>query len=224
MADLRVAFWNVQNLFEPGTWKNGPTDEPELVAKLDAIARTLNGLFAGAGPDLVGLAEIHTERILGLLEQRLRGPYLRLFEPCGDDRWTGLSVLARTERFARLVPVEVYRPWVTSMPRWLIARCQLREDQGGASILFVVNHWRSRVNEARSNAASERYETARALRGKLARSRLDTCAIVLGDFNAEPFEEPFGEAGLRSVRHFHPHLWEGGCAYLSLQYRLALPR
>ncbi|WP_441286094.1 hypothetical protein ACSRUE_27000 [Sorangium sp. KYC3313] len=72
MADLRVAFWNVQNLYEPGTRKNGPTDEPELIAKLDAIARILDGLFAGAGPDLVGLAEVHTERILELLEQRLR--------------------------------------------------------------------------------------------------------------------------------------------------------
>ncbi|MGK3993430.1 hypothetical protein [Sorangium sp. So ce1024] len=97
-----------------------------------------------------------------------------------------------------------------------IARCQLTEEQGGASILFVVNHWRSRVNEANSNAAAERRETARALRARLARARLDTCAIVLGDFNAEPFEEPFGEAGLRSVRHFDPRLWEGGapgCLY-----------
>lgn len=44
MADLRVAFWNVQNLFEPGTSKYGPTDEPELLAKLDVIARSLDGL------------------------------------------------------------------------------------------------------------------------------------------------------------------------------------
>lgn len=226
MADLRVAFWNVQNLFEPGTSKYGPTDEPELLAKLDVIARSLDGLFAGAGPDLVGLAEIHTQRILDLLGQRLRHRYLKLFERSGDGRWTGLAVLAREGSFTRLVAEEAYHPWVTSMPRWLMARCLLREDQGGASILFVVNHWRSRVTDASSNAAEERLETARALRAKLARSRLDRCAIVLGDFNAEPFEEPFGEAGLRSVRHFDPRLWDGeaaSCLYNTAWRFLAEP-
>ncbi|WP_437901296.1 endonuclease/exonuclease/phosphatase family protein [Sorangium sp. So ce124] len=226
MADLRVAFWNVQNLYEPGTRKNGPTDEPELVAKLDAIARILDGLFAGAGPDLVGLAEVHTERILELLEQRLRDRYIRLFEPCADRRWTGLSVLARADRFARLVPTEAYRPWVNAMPRWLIAQCTLREKYGGEPILFAVNHWRSRVTDAEGNvAAEERRETARALGDWLARAS-NTCAIVLGDFNAEPFEEPFGEGGLRSVRYFHPRLWKAeapACLYNTAWRFLAEP-
>jgi hypothetical protein len=31
--------------------------------------------------------------------------------------------------------------------------------------------------------------------------------VVAGDFNAEPFEEPFGDFGLRAVRHFSPDLW-----------------
>jgi predicted extracellular nuclease len=206
MADLRVAFWNVQNLFEPGIRKDGPRNESELNAKLDVIARVLDGLFAGTGPDLIGLAEIHTERLLKLVEQRLGGRYLTLFEPCYAPGWTGLSVLARTDRFSRLVPVDAHRPWDTSMPRWLIARCKLREEHGGESILLVVNHWRSRVTDTSSDAAKERLATARALGDWLACSRLDTCAIVLGDFNAEPFEEPFGEAGLRGVRHFQPRL------------------
>ncbi|WP_437617457.1 endonuclease/exonuclease/phosphatase family protein [Sorangium sp. So ce1151] len=226
MVDLRVAFWNVQNLFEPGTSKYAPKDEQELVAKLDVIARILDGLFAGAGPDLVGLAEIHTERILDLLMQRLRQRHLKLFEPCGHDRWTGLAVLARADRFTRLVCERAYRPWVTSMPRWMIARCQLGEDQGRASILLVVNHWRSRVSDAEGRAAEERLETARALRVTLARSRLDTCAIVLGDFNAEPFEEPFGEGGLRTVRHFDPRLWDEeapSCLYNTAWRFLAEP-
>jgi hypothetical protein len=49
MPDLRVAFWNVQNLFEPGPDPRRPRDEDELNAKLDVLATALRGLFDGEG-------------------------------------------------------------------------------------------------------------------------------------------------------------------------------
>lgn len=58
MPDLRVAFWNVQNLFEPGLQNRRPRHQQELDAKLDVLAMVLNGLFDDAGPDLLGLAEV----------------------------------------------------------------------------------------------------------------------------------------------------------------------
>jgi endonuclease/exonuclease/phosphatase family metal-dependent hydrolase len=212
MPDLRVAFWNVQNLFEPGLQNRRPRHQQELDAKLDVLAMVLNGLFDGAGPDLLGLAEVHTELVLARLQTRLRGSYFRLFEPCQASDYTGLSVLARTDRFATLARVDAYRPWKFAMPRYVIARCELRES--GEPIILVVNHWTSRLGGVR--AANERSETARHLGEWLARSQRDTCVIALGDFNAEPFEAPFGAHGLRCVRHFSPDLWRGpapACLY-----------
>jgi endonuclease/exonuclease/phosphatase family metal-dependent hydrolase len=219
---LRVAFWNVQNLFEPGVGNKRPRDEQELDAKLDVLATVLDGLFDGAGPDLLGLAEVQTDTILCRLERRLRGRYLCLFEPSPHRDWTGLSVLARIDRFANVARVDAHQPWPDSMPRYLIARCELQE--GGEPIVFVVNHWRSRTGG--DAAARERRTTARALGDWLAESTDDTCVIVIGDFNAEPFEAPFGDFGLRSVRHFSPELWRGpapACLYCCVAVQLAAP-
>jgi predicted extracellular nuclease len=207
MPNLHVAFWNVQNLFEPKPASRGPADDRELDAKVDTLAGVIDGLFDGNGPDLLGLAEIDTEGVLANLERRLRSRYVHLFEP-GPDRWTGLSVLARVDRFADVDRIKAYREWDRSpqdrsMPRYLIARCQLK--QCGEPIVFVVNHWRSRLGGR--DAASERRKTARDLGDWLAGAQDDTCVVVVGDFNAEPFEEPFGDLGLRAVRHFSPDLW-----------------
>lgn len=205
---LHVAFWNVLNLFEPGPDTKGPRSDDELDAKLDVLAGVLDGLFDGASPDLLGLAEVATDTLLERLEGRLRSRYVRLFAPSPRPDWTGLSVLARTDRFADVALIAAYQPWEFSMPRYLIARCELQE--GGEPIVFVVNHWRSRTGRddaARKRAADERSTTARQLGDWLAQSTNDTCVIVVGDFNAEPFEEPFGAFGLRSVRHFSPDLW-----------------
>lgn len=216
-ADLRVAFWNVQNLFKPGTHKKGPATEDELDAKLDVIAEGLNSLFDEAGPDLIGLAEIHTALILERLQRRLRGSYLPLFERCYDSNWTGLAVLARTDRFATLERLGAYRPYEMAMPRYLIARCCL--DGVEEPIVLVVNHWRSRIVGDSVDAAApakERLKTAKELGRWLATSVDDTCVIVVGDFNAEPFEEIFGDFGLPSVRHFSARLWRGpapSCLY-----------
>lgn len=207
MTNLHVAFWNVQSLSEPKPGSRGPKDDQQLEAKLGKLADVINSLFDGQGPDLLGLAEIETEGLLASLERRLRSDYFCLFEP-GPVGWTGLSILARSDRFADIDRIKAYRAWERSlqdrsMPRYLIARCQLK--QGGEPIVFVVNHWRSRIGGV--PAAGERRDTARNLGDWLAGAQDDTCVVLVGDFNAEPFEEPFGELGLRAVRHFSQDLW-----------------
>lgn len=208
MGELRVAFWNVKDLFEPGTFPDrGPKGAPELEAKVSAIAHALRALFDGSGPDLIGLAEIHTPRILDLLTQQLTTPYRVLWEPCRarSHPQTGLAVLARRDLFASLKRVAAYSgPTTFGRPRFLIAECKAIGIAD--SLFFVVNHWRSRYSVAGSDDARDRLETAQALGDWLARSPRDTCAVVVGDFNAEPYEEPFGEFGLGSRRHFGPRL------------------
>jgi hypothetical protein len=79
MADLRVAFWNVKDLFAPDSGvKRGPQTPAELDAKISAIAQVLRSLFDDQGPDLIGLAEIHTAAILDqLIGQLATTPVLR---------------------------------------------------------------------------------------------------------------------------------------------------
>jgi endonuclease/exonuclease/phosphatase family metal-dependent hydrolase len=214
--EVRVAFWNVQNLFEAGAVDRGPQSEAEIDAKVDALATAIRGFFQGQGPDLLGLAEISSRRLLDMLAANLQGNYLTVWEPPALDTQTGLALLARDAAFAQLQTIAAQRPVVDARPRSLVVRCDLlRKPQ---PIVVVVNHWKSRMPaevSAQFRDADDRRESARWLGDLLANSQPETCAIVLGDFNAEPWEPPFNEVGLRSVRFFSTALYASATpAYL----------
>jgi endonuclease/exonuclease/phosphatase family metal-dependent hydrolase len=208
---LRVAFWNVENLFEPGTHHPGPAGMPggrgpqtqnELDSKISQLANCINAFFSDSGPDLLGLAEVHTERILQGLKDKLNGEYHMIWEPAGGSGETGLAVLGRWPAVSELTKVDIYRPSVLARPRSMIVRCRFAAVT--EPVLFVVNHWKSRMVKGVGPFAPnrDREQTANWLGDWLSRSSDETCVIVVGDFNADPFETPFNEFRLRSARHF----------------------
>src|SRR5262249_37559319 len=90
-GDYLFCFWNVQNFFEDQ--KDGWHDEPDkdfdawfaenpkaLHEKLDHLSKALIELNGGKGPDILGLAEVESERAAELLKdalnKRLRDPSL----------------------------------------------------------------------------------------------------------------------------------------------------
>jgi len=175
--------------------------------KIGALAGAINRFFAESGPDLLGLAEIATERIVLNLANRLNGAYVHVWEPAGQGVNTGLALLARTAVFSRLQHVTGYRPSTFARPRWLVVRCNL--NHVAEPFFTVVNHWKSRMPSGPQSVpdAADRVETAKRLGDFLAGQQRDTCAIVVGDFNAEPFERPFLHTALRSRRTFSNALW-----------------
>lgn len=63
--------------------------------------------------------------------------------------------------------------------------------------------------------ASDQKDTAEWLGDQLAGYDRTDCAVVVGDFNAEPWEPAFGDFKLRSRRTFSGALWSGSTpAYL----------
>lgn len=214
--EIRVAFWNVQNLFEPGAVARGPQSEAEIDAKVDALATAIGAFFDGNGPDLLGLAEVSTRRLLDKLAAKLQGSYLIAWEPPVIQTQTGLALLARDNAFARLRPVAVQRPTPFARPRSMVVRCEMVGKS--EPILVAVNHWKSRMpaeGTALGSGEVDRRETARWLGDLLAKSPRETSVVVMGDFNAEPCEPPFGEAALRAKRIFSTVLhWRATPAYL----------
>lgn len=101
LNDIKVAFWNVQNLFKPGSVARGPRTEAEINAKIDALTKAIGAFFQGRGPDLLGLAEISSRRLLDKLTAKLPSDYLTVWEPPELDTQTGLALLARDTAFAR---------------------------------------------------------------------------------------------------------------------------
>lgn len=208
MPDLRLAFWNVQNLFEPGVVDRGPQSAAERDRKIAQLATQINGFFAGAGPDVLGLAEIGSEAIFESMGQSLNGNFMALWEPPGQSDQTGIGVLARLPPCSDLEHVNTDRPTMTSRPRVLLARITLAGVD--EPFLLAVNHWKSRLQTGGVDDGADRMESSRWLGDLLAAEEHTTAAAVVGDFNAEPFEPPFNELGIRGKRHFSSALWSGG--------------
>jgi len=212
MADLNVGFWNVENLFEPAVVSRGPQSQTELDEKLDVLADVINQFFDGSGPDILGFAEVNTETLLLDLTGRLNDAYFHVWEDAGMNNQTGLGLIARESRFVDLSVLDTQRPSVASRPRSMIVTCELVGSP--EPFLVVVNHWKSRLGPPALHNA-DRLQTADWLGDYLANTANETCVIVLGDFNAEPFEPPFSELRLRGRRTFSNALWSSATpAYL----------
>ncbi len=203
---MRMLFWNVANLFEPAIVDRGPQSQEELDGKLGAVSGVLLGAFGEHLPDLIALAEVQTEALFEQIRAALPETYHMRFEPAYGPGQTGLGILARDSVFHQIDVVDTFRPTMMQRPRAMLVDCQLGTS---ARFLFAVNHWKSRMIHAGDafTPNEDRGESAEWLGERLAGLEKRDCAVVVGDFNAEPFEPPFGEFGLRSRRHFSGALW-----------------
>ena len=108
MEDIRVAFWNVQNLFDTAEsdiaadfeftegegWTPARLDE-----KLGALATVINAMFDGAGPELLGLCEVENREVLEMLVQRLGGNLRIAHVDSPDIRGIDASLVYCGDRF-----------------------------------------------------------------------------------------------------------------------------
>jgi endonuclease/exonuclease/phosphatase family metal-dependent hydrolase len=216
---LKVAFWNVQNLFEPNVVSRGPQSASELVEKIDRLAAVIKRFFGNAGPDLLSLGEVGSQRIHQEVAKKVfgAGNFLEVWAPpglsTGSNAQTGIGLLGRTSRVAQLNIVDTQRPTTASRPRCIIVECDLVGVH--ERVLIVANHWKSRLPSFPIADGDDRLQTADWLGQRLASEQRTTSVIALGDFNAEPFEPPFGELRLRARRNFSSALWSNATpAYL----------
>lgn len=199
---LGIAFWNLHNLVAPGVRDSGPATPQELSQRIGVAADVMAEFFAGSGPDLCGVAEVGSEAILRALSEALGERLSRRYDQLWEDRRTGLfglGVLCR-RGVASVERLDAYaegaRPWC------LVSRCTL--SAGGASFVFAVNHWKSRlgpggVGGADPTGDADRLSAAVWLAQRLA--ALDQPSVVASDFNWEPHEAPFTRWRLRGERH-----------------------
>lgn len=203
---LQVAFWNVQNLFEPGVVVRGPQSQTELNAKLGNLSHSIGKFFDNQGPDLLALAEVNSQQVFHDLESRMvGGPYVRVWEGAALREQTGLGVFGKASRFSALRVVAIQRPTALARPRVIIVECHLIGK--AEPFVLVVNHWKSRMPSPLLSDEIDRRQSADWLGNYLANERRMRCVIAVGDFNAEPFEAPFGELRLRARRTFSSALW-----------------
>lgn len=155
MPSIRVAFWNLQNLFDTTaseiatdlefTPEQGWTEEV-VEAKIQNLADILRLLHGGAGPQLLGLCEVENVRLAERLIAAAGRTDLRVAHLDSPDlRGIDCCLLYSTDVF-KAPPKAAIRNHVLHLryPTRDIFEVELELRDSGAKLLVLVNHWPSR--------------------------------------------------------------------------------
>jgi len=192
---LHIAFWNVENLFDldddprvDGDEEFTPAgskewSEQRLETKYQHMARVIDDMNHGRGPDVLGLCEVENREVLrGLLPFLHTGrDYAIVHQDSPSDRGIDCALL--------------FDPAVLSLRSSAFFFVDADNTRDIVRVEFVarshpltvfVNHWPSRGGDREGTG---RKRAARVLRAEIDKIlTLDPAAdvVVLGDFNDEP--------------------------------------
>lgn len=193
-AELGLAFWNVENLFdtiddpktegdeeftpsEPKAWTG-----TRLELKLTNLARVIGDMNSGRGPDVLGLCEIENRVVLELLVKHLNKTgreYAIVHKDSPSYRGIDCALLydPKAVKFDRS-RIHTVKKFAT---RDIL---EARFTCGGKPFFVFVNHWPSRYNPD-----ANRIEAANVLRKRvdqLLKSNTSVDFAILGDLNDTP--------------------------------------
>ncbi len=153
MSQIRISFWNLQNLFDTTTSpiaadlgftpENG-WDEAVFEKKLANLAEVINLMHAGELPDLMGMCEIENRPLVSQLLQRLnRDDYAIAHVESPDIRGIDTSLIYSREIF-ELAGEPTGHLVHLRYPTRDIFEVPLRVKENQAELFVLVNHWPSR--------------------------------------------------------------------------------
>src|SRR5438552_594987 len=206
MATVHIAWWNVENLFDEEHAQRDPELQQrlqkELVGwtvatrdrKLDQLAIIVKLMFGGAGPDLLGLAEVENENVVQLLANRLTIPgrqYKVLTHPSPDARGIDVSFIYDN---AVLTPgTPGYQVVTKRRATRDIFWAPMTEHTTGKQFIPFGNHWPSRSG-GQCETEPLRMFTGEVLGYVLEKIPFSTQGatplpfVAMGDLNDEPFD------------------------------------
>ena len=152
-AQIRVAFWNLQNLFdvEPSAMASelGFTaihgwDHRAFEAKIANLAGVIRGMFDNHGPDLIGLAEVENVRVVQCLVDALgRDDYMVVTASHSEITATGTALIYSKHAFDE-ESVQVNSHLVhLRYPTCDILEVRLTTRLNQSNLSVLVNHWPS---------------------------------------------------------------------------------
>jgi Endonuclease/Exonuclease/phosphatase family len=185
----------------PFAWWNTKVAPPSITSKAtkehrDTAIRVVRKLIKGQGCLLAALAEVRRENVLAWLPQSRRTTWDVLRDTSGAPHDFDLAIA-----FDRDVLSLKSLTWVRgfhasqAVRAGLVATFDFADSSG--PLVVATAHWRSNIGDA-EDAGSRRASSAQALLKEIGATLqavgVDAPVLILGDFNAEPFEQPFGAA------------------------------
>jgi predicted extracellular nuclease len=203
-----VAWWNVENLFDE---ENSPRRSEKLQRtigkdlagwtaarrdrKVSQLASVVAQMNEGAGPDLLGVCEIENRFVLELLVTALEGvlparQYGLVHADTVDARGIDVAFLYDTGLFEAAADEVFFHVVMRRNATREIVQVNFRTHSGRTWSVFG-NHWPSRSG-GQLESAGYRHIAGETLsyfhRRALEVLGADTPALVIGDFNDEPYD------------------------------------
>ena len=156
MPDIKVAFWNLENLFDTTasaiatvlefTPAEGWTDAV-MQAKIQNLAEVVKLLHGGGGPDLLGVCEIENVAVAELLLAAIGRPDLKIEHRDSPDLRGIDTCLFYSNKVFKAPPQSAIRNHILHLryPTRDILEVELELKNSPAKLLALVNHWPSRM-------------------------------------------------------------------------------
>ncbi len=206
-APLRVAFYNVENLFDTldTEGKNDeeylPTSEKEWGTerygiKMDNLSKVVNTMMEGSTPVFLGVCEVENEAVVVDLASRLNGLNKVAHVESPDKRGIDNALIYNSNFFkvssveGLTVPFEGEDYFTRDILHVQGKLCGMKNP-----VHIFVNHWPSRRG-GQEESNFRRVKAASVLDAKLDEiqsSDEDPIFIIMGDFNDEPENESLAD-------------------------------
>lgn len=205
---LYIAQFNIENLFDAEDDPN--TDDAEFLpesdkfwtdgkinAKLTNLAKVINFMNKGMGPDVLAVEEVENFNMMKRLCYSLKDrDYIPVHRDSKDARGIDVGLIYDRKIFEieDISTIDVKLP--NGYPTRDILHAVLKHKNSGEIVHFFVNHWPSRRG-GKEKSDVNRISAAKNLRAAvdvLLESKPNANIIILGDFNDGPLDE-----SLRSV-------------------------
>lgn len=200
---LYFAQFNIENLFD--AIDDPAIDDTEFLpesekfwtegkvnAKLNNLAKVINYLNNGKGPDVLAIEEVENFNMMKRLCYALKDrEYIPAHRESKDARGIDVGLLYDRKVFEieDLKTIEVILP--TRYPTRDILHVTLKHRSSGEIIHFFVNHWPSRSG-GKEKSNPNRIAAAKTLRYALEdlfEHEPNANVVLLGDFNDEPMDQ-----------------------------------
>lgn len=212
----RIAFWNVENLFDTqnDTVKNDDDFTPQgsyrwshrrYWTKLRHVYQTIVAMgMESEPPAIIGLAEVENDKVLndlcrGTQLRRLGYKYIHYESP--DLRGIDNALLYRSDRFRPLSSKAIS---VSDSSKGYFTRDILFVEgvtNSDDTIILLVNHFPSKRNSNADRLRMAQAEILRHIMDTLQAAHKTAAVIAIGDFNASP-DEPEIAIGLMKDSRF----------------------
>ena len=209
-GDVRVMFYNVENLFD--TFDDPEKNDEEFLPtgdkkwtferyqkKLNNISKVVAAVGEWELPELIGLCEIENQKVLEDLTQNTalsKANYGIIHKESPDNRGIDVAALYRKDRVNpisyRAIRVKFDDPEERPTRDILYFKSLVRKTD---TIHFFVNHWPSRWG-GQEKSSPKRMAAAKALRhvtDSILRVNPNAKIIITGDFNDDPIDKSLTE-------------------------------